>query len=230
MMTQKSKPSLLLGGIDEAGRGAILGPLVVAGVLINENDIEAIASFGVKDSKLLTRKKREALYSRLEAISQFEVVRISPREVDRSVLRGSRRRRLNYLETIAMARIITALKPDVVFIDSPDPNLSKFTEEVKSLCKRTSEVVATHKADRLYPLVSAASIVAKVERDWAIDEIESRNGCVGSGYPSDPTTRKFLMELLESKSPVPEFSRISWKTWSVLSESKLDNFIETQSE
>jgi len=205
---------MLVGGVDEAGRGSVLGPLAVAGVSIEAERIPELAAIGVKDSKLLTPSQRESLYVEIvELCAGVEVSFIPPKMIDRYVSRGKKYRRLNYLETIHMARVIDALRVDEVFIDAPDVNAPRFTAELLELLLSRPRITAEHKADVNYPVVSAASIVAKVERDREVAELRDAHGDFGSGYPSDPETIAFLESWVKSNSSQPEFARKSWKTW-----------------
>jgi len=209
---------VLVGGVDEAGRGCVLGPLAVAGVSVEQSRMDELASLGVKDSKLLSPGRREALYPEiLRVCSRVEVERIPPKMIDRYVSRGKKYRRLNYLEAIHMAKVIDALGVDEVFVDAPDTNPERFTRELTDLLVSSPRVVAEHKADVNYPVVSAASIVAKVERDLTIEELREVHGDFGSGYPSDPDTIAFLESWVKTNSERPEFARKSWKTWERIS-------------
>ena len=120
--------------------------------------------------------------------------------IDRYVSRGKKYRRLNYLETIHMAKVIDALGVDEVFVDAPDVNPARFTTGLEELLTCRPRIVAEHKADVNYPVVSAASIVAKVERDRDIEELREIHGDFGSGYPSDPDTIAFLESWMKSNS------------------------------
>ncbi len=205
---------MLVGGVDEAGRGCVLGPLAVAGVSVESSRLEELASLGVKDSKLLSPSQREALYPEIKKVCVgVQVSRIPPKMIDRYVSRGKKYRRLNYLETIHMAKVIDALGVDEVFIDAPDINPVRFKAELEELLSCKPRIVAEHKADVNYPVVSAASIVAKVERDSDIAALRELHGDFGSGYPSDPDTIAFLESWMKSRSSQPEFARKSWKTW-----------------
>jgi len=157
---------MLVGGVDEAGRGCVLGPLAVAGVSVHSDKLGELAELGVKDSKMLSPDQRESLYPEILRICvRVEVSRIPPKMIDRYVSRGKKYRRLNYLETIHMARVIDALGVDEVFVDAPDTNPARFKTELEELLSCKPRIVAEHKADVNYPVVSAASIVAKVYRD-----------------------------------------------------------------
>jgi len=205
---------MLVGGVDEAGRGCVLGPLAVAGVSLDAGRLQELAELGVKDSKLLSPGQRDALYPEILKICKgVEVSRIPPRMIDRYVSRGKKYRRLNYLETIHMAKVIDALGVDEVFIDAPDINPPRFTNELMELLSSRPKIVAEHKADVNYVVVSAASIIAKVERDHDVAELRALHGDFGSGYPSDPDTIAFLESWMKSNTSQPEFARKSWKTW-----------------
>jgi ribonuclease HII len=205
---------VLVGGVDEAGRGCVLGPLAVAGVSVDSSKLSELAALGVKDSKLLSPSQRDSLYPEILKVCQrVEVSRIPPKMIDRYVSRGKKYRRLNYLEAIHMARVIDALGADEVFVDAPDTNPARFQVELAELLSCKPRIVAEHKADVNYPVVSAASIVAKVERDRDVAELRQLHGDFGSGYPSDPDTIAFLESWVRSNSSQPEFARKSWKTW-----------------
>src|SRR5580658_10326051 len=112
---------MLLGGVDEAGRGCVLGPLAVAGVSVDSERLQELAELGVKDSKLLSPGQRDALYPEILRVCRgVEVSRIPPKMIDRYVSRGKKYRRLNYLETIHMAKVIDVLGVEEVFVDAPD--------------------------------------------------------------------------------------------------------------
>jgi ribonuclease HII len=205
---------MLIGGVDEAGRGCVLGPLAVAGVAVDSEKLNELANLGVKDSKMLSPLQRDALYPEILKIClRVEVSRIPPKMIDRYVSRGKKYRRLNYLETIHMAKVIDGLGVDEVFVDAPDVNPARFTTELEELLSCKPRIVAEHKADVNYPIVSAASIVAKVERDRDIEELREIHGDFGSGYPSDPDTIAFLETWMRINASQPEFARKSWKTW-----------------
>jgi ribonuclease HII len=205
---------MLLGGVDESGRGCVLGPLAVAGVSVDSTRLQELADLGVKDSKLLSPKQREALFTEIMKICKgVQVSRIPPKMIDLYVSRGKKYRRLNYLETIHMARVIDALGVDEVFVDAPDVNPTRFKSELQELLTCNPRIIAEHKADLNYAVVSAASIIAKVERDRDVAALRVLHGDFGSGYPSDPDTIAFLESWMKSNSSHPEFARRSWKTW-----------------
>ena len=203
---------MLVAGVDDAGRGAVIGPLVIAGVLAREEDLPRLKELGVKDSKLLSPRRREVLAVEIRRIVvKFDVVKLSPREIDVVVRSGRKLHKLNYLEAQTMARVIEALRPDMVFVDASDVLEERFKHHILECMSFKVDIVSEHKADRNYLAVSAASIIAKVERDSEIAELAKTLGDFGSGYPSDPRTVKFLRECCEELDEYPDFVRKSWK-------------------
>lgn len=136
-----------------------------------------------------------------------------PREIDAYVRRGKKYRRLNYLEAIHMAKVIDALGVDEVFVDAPDTNPARWSNELASLLSCKTRIVAEHRADVNFVIVSAASIIAKVERDHHVAALREIHGDFGSGYPSDPDTIEFLRSWMKKENSRPEFARKSWRTW-----------------
>jgi len=204
---------MLIAGVDEAGRGSVIGPLVIAGVSLEEKDLFKLADIGVKDSKLLSPQKRETLAKQIRKLSlNCHVVFLSPVEIDRVVETGKRLHRLNRFEAQSMARVITILKPDLVYVDASDVLADRFGEHIEENLDFTLKIVSEHKADITYPIVSAASIIAKVERDLAIYHLQQKHGNLGCGYPSDSNTINFLGDWIRKFGSYPDFVRKSWKT------------------
>ena len=213
------------GGLDEAGRGCLLGPLVVAGVSVTEGGARKLGEIGVKDSKKLTPSQREALYPEIQRTAKkVRWLGIPPGEIDEVVTRGIRLRKLNYLEAVYFARVIDALGASRVTVDASDVIPRRFRNDIVANLERPCEVAAHHKADRDFPVVSAASIVAKVERDRAVARLREEHGDFGSGYPSDPLTRAFFIERMKRGEPLPGYVRRSWKTWLNLEQTLIDAF------
>jgi ribonuclease HII len=203
---------LLVAGIDEAGRGCVIGPLVIAGIAVKEEYLPGLAALGVKDSKLLTAKKREALVPEiLRLADKYTVLRLAPEEIDRAVESQRRLHKLNRLEAEKMAQIVTQLGPDVVYVDAADVLENRFGQHIMEASTYKTRIVSEHKADRNYPIVSAASIIAKVQRDHSITALRNEFGDFGTGYLTDPKTNKFLNEWLSSHREYPECVRKSWK-------------------
>ena len=195
-------------GIDEAGRGSVLGPLVIAGVIIPEKMNKVLERMGVKDSKRLDPHRRTILSRKLKKMFEYEVVVITAREIDDMRADGIN---LNDIEKNAMQDLILKLNPEKAIVDAVDVKAERFQ---KNLCDATGiDVIAEHKADDKYIEVSAASIIAKQERDSYIEEINReyiKMGGIGSGYPSDPTTKEFLTNFTYDE--MPDFVRRSWAT------------------
>lgn len=203
---------MLIAGVDDAGRGAVIGPLVIAGVLVREEDLLTLKKLGVKDSKLLSPHRRETLAVEIKRIAQgLKVIELSPREIDNVVNRGRKLHKLNYLEAQTMAQVIETLKPDRAYVDASDVLEDRFRQHILECMSSPLEIISEHKADRNYVVVSAASIIAKVERDRAIVELTKTLGNVGSGYPSDPRTMRFLEKCCRESREYPDFVRKSWK-------------------
>ena len=199
---------MLLCGVEEAGRGPVIGPLVMCGVLIEEKDEAKLKSIGAKDSKLLTPKTRELLFDQIKGmIKDYKIIIIPPAEIDKVLL--SKDSNLNWLEADTSAKLINALKPDKAVLDCPSPNIPAYKAYVKKkLDNKKIVLVAEHKADVKFPVVSAASILAKVTRDREIEKIKKKIGInCGSGYPSDEVTKEFL------KKHYKDFPDIFRKTW-----------------
>jgi ribonuclease HII len=203
---------MLVAGVDEAGRGCVVGPLVIAGVLMKEENLPLLRRLGVKDSKLLSAKKREALSLEIARLAEKRVImKLSPVEIDRVVESGRKLHKLNRLEAQVMARVIAALKPDEAYVDAADVVEERFKHHIQEGLPFRAKVIAKHKADRTYPVVSAASIIAKVERDREIAALTSEYGDFGSGYLADPKTVRFLRQWLETHGEYPDCVRKSWK-------------------
>ncbi|QQG39352.1 MAG: ribonuclease HII [Candidatus Aenigmatarchaeota archaeon] len=209
---------VLVLGIDEAGRGAVIGPLVVGGALIDERDVQKLKDLGVKDSKLLTPEKRERLYAELKRVlKDYVTIHISAKEIDES----RERKNLNQIEAEKMAEIIRGLGADVAYVDAPQVSTGKFRAYLEALAKNHTKIIAENKADVTYPIVSAASIIAKVERDWEIEKIKRAVGVdFGVGYTHDERTIAFLKTLLDQHGEFPDYVRKSWITSEKLKEAK----------
>jgi len=202
-----------VAGVDEAGRGCTIGPLVVAGVLIEESRVEELRRMGVRDSKMLSPRRREALAGEIEAaVSRYTYFDIAPRAIDLVVERKERLRKLNYLEAMAMARVIRDLHPDQVYVDPSDVVPERFAGQILRVLPERPRMICEHHADVNYPVVSAASILAKVRRDRLVAELRREHGDFGSGYCSDRRTITFLEAWFREKDWCPPFVRGSWAT------------------
>lgn len=198
--------SMLICGVDDAGRGSMLGPLVIAGIIISKKDIPKLFKLGVKDSKQLTPKSREELYKKIIAlVDNYYVAKISPKIIDASVTKHN----LNHLEAKYMAKVISKLNPDTSYVDSCDVNPKRFGKEIAKLSKY-KKIRSYHHADSRFIVVSAASIIAKVTRDKAILKLR-KDYDLGSGYPSDSKTIDFVASYYKINQVLPTFVRKSWK-------------------
>lgn len=202
---------MLIAGIDEAGRGPAVGPLVLAVAVIEKRDEDELLKIGVKDSKQLSEKQRNAQFGKIKgALSEFATIHILPEEIDS--LRD--RKSLNEIEAMKIGALLNGLKkrPSVLYVDAPDVIEENFAERIRKYVSYDLAIKSEHKADVNYPIVSAASIIAKVERDAEIEKLSKEHGEMGSGYPHDERTIKFLEKWLEKNKALPKFARASWDT------------------
>ena len=197
---------MIICGVDDAGRGSMVGPLVIAGVRIDKKNLKKLKSIGVQDSKKLSPKTREILYKKIiEIVDEYYVVRISPKTIDSNVFKH----KLNHLEAKNMAKVIKKLSPQVAYVDSCDVDYKRFGNEI-SLLTSNSKIISRHHADSRFVVVAAASIIAKVSRDKSIHRLK-KNYELGSGYPSDKKTVKCVKKLLLHTKQSYSFIRMSWK-------------------
>lgn len=202
-----------LAGVDDAGRGPVIGPLVIAGVLLDEKDLQKLSDLGVKDSKRLSRRRREELCEEIKKLAlKYYVVRLSPAEIDKVVRSGRKLHKLNRLEAQTMARVIEILQPDIAYVDASDVLPERYKYHIMEHLSFNVKIISEHKADVKYPIVSAASIIAKVERDKVISELTAKYGDMGCGYATDPKTLEFLERWIRRFGSCPDFVRLSWET------------------
>ena len=197
-------------GIDEAGRGPMIGPMVICGVLIDSERLPELVQIGAKDSKTLSHSQRLKLKVKIEQVAaRIEIRSVSAADIDR--LR--KRTTLNEIEVAEFVSIAKALKPQKLYLDAVDVIAERFGEKIGNLSGLASKgavIISEHKADSKYPIVSAASIIAKVERDRVISEYHKKYGDFGSGYPSDPKTVNFVRNLVRDHEELPPIVRKSW--------------------
>ena len=219
----------LISGIDEAGRGSIIGPLVIASVTANKKTIKKFSRIGVKDSKKLSAKNRE-IFARIimDESENVMISKLTEKKIDRAVkLRKEYLKNkkfitknkiigLNELEAHSMSKIISNMNSHSVFVDSCDVKPQRFKERIENHLNSNMKIYSSHKADEKYVVVAAASVVAKYTRDKEIFKLKRKFGEMGSGYPSDPATRMFLQKWLKKNKTIPDFTRKSWKTWNSL--------------
>lgn len=211
-------------GIDDAGRGPVIGPMVLAGCLIDKKTAKEFEKLGVTDSKKLTAKRREFLAEIIkEKAETFEIVLSSPREID---LTSSKGINLNALEAIKTAEIINKINKGYkmkVVVDCPAVSILKWQDYLKTKIKNLSnlEISCEHKADQNHISVSAASILAKSIREKEMDKLREKYGPeIGSGYTSDTLSRKFLEKNLK-KCDNDGIFRKTWATWKKANELKM---------
>lgn len=218
----------MICGVDESGRGPVIGPLIVAGVTF-EDDSE-LKKLGVRDSKKLTPKKRQVLSKKIKEIAvNYDILVIPASSIDdmRKVMT------LNEIEVYAFSKIIDKLKPEFCYVDAADVNEKRFGKNILSNLSFKPTIVSKHRADDIYPIVGAASILAKTVRDENVKKLSKNlqkklNLPLGSGYPADPVTKQFLRTWFETYRELPPHIRHSWKTTQKLVKDskirKLDNF------
>ena len=205
----------MICGVDEAGKGSVLGPMVVAAVGCRE--IEDIAALPVRDSKALRPKQREELYEILLRDFAISIVTLDAAGIDEA------RTRMSMNECVAElhAEALMGLRPESAYVDACDVNAERYGRAVAARLDYPCEIIAEPRADARYKIVGAASIVAKVTRDRAIGELAKQYGKIGSGYPSDPTTIEFLRNYIKEYGNPPPCARRSWKTVAILSQRTL---------
>ena len=199
---------MLICGIDEARRGPIISVMVMCGAMMEEKDLPKLIKLKPKDSKLLTKEEREELYPKLlSVLKYYKVIIIQPDEIDKAV-KGRDGLNLNRLEAHKQAEILNEFNPNQAIIDCPSNNIDSYRIYLKKLLKNKQvNLILEHKAER-YPLVAAASIIAKVTGDREIEITKKELGeDFGSGYMSDPKTVEFLKNNFEN---YPELFRKSW--------------------
>ncbi len=210
--------------------GALIGPMVIAGVTIPKSHERKLKKLGVKDSKELSPKKREELYPEIEKLStNMIILRVQPCKIDNYRAMGVN---LDKIEAMRMAQIIDLNEGSTIFVDSLQQNSKKYRQLITSfLQNKNADMVVENYLDESVPVVSAASIVAKVERDKAIAELKHQvNFDFGVGYSHDKRTIEFVEKLIkETKGNLPEYVRKSWVTSQVLLENswqkKLKDFV-----
>jgi len=209
----------LILGIDDAGRGPVVGPMVLAACLLDDKSAKELKRMGVKDSKDLTHKRREFLSEKIkEKAEAYEVTLASPLDIDNSLENG---KNLNELEAKKTAELINKInkgfKKIKVIVDCPSISRVKWRNSVLMKIENLSnlEIVCEHKADRNHIPVAAASILAKSEREKEMKIIREKFGDeVGSGYTSDDITSKFVEENAEKHKDAGIFRR-TWQTWKI---------------
>lgn len=210
--------SLFIAGIDEAGRGPVIGPLVICCAVCNRRDEKKLKELCKKDSKQLSAEQRKKILAELKTFCDFKWVEVSAEDLNKLMEKFS----LNDIEAMFMAMLIKQLKNVDVFIDMPDRYGRTFRARMEKF--NCTKFEAEHKADEKFPIVAAASIFAKVKRDEKIEKIKELLGVdFGSGYPGDQKTRAALNDkaFLEKAE---KFIRKKWKTLETIKQKKLTQY------
>ncbi|MGV8141772.1 MAG: ribonuclease HII [Candidatus Woesearchaeota archaeon] len=204
-----------IAGIDEAGRGPLIGPLVICVAAIVEGQEDKLKELGVKDSKLLTEAQRESILKELLKITHHEMIIIQPSEIDDTLT--SPNTNLNWLEADHGAALLNKLNVKLddnisrCIVDCPSTNINAYTNYMqKKVDSDEIKLIVEHKADLNHVIVGAASIIAKVTREKELEKIKKKFKIdFGSGYPSDPRTQEFVKKNYSNK----EYSHLFRKTW-----------------
>ena len=200
----------MVAGIDEAGRGCVFGSLFLC-AFSSEASLEGeLRTMGVKDSKMLLPAVREKLYAKLVSMGEHSIVEYSAEKITELM---RKRVSLNLIEAIMASEALYKLKgkPETVFVDSPDSIPAKFEKRIRKFFDGDAVLVCENKADAKYPIVSAASIIAKVSRDAQIERLKEKLGDFGSGYTHDPRTIAFLEKNFH-RLDVQKYLRHEWST------------------
>lgn len=180
---------------------------------MKEKNLHVLSQLGVKDSKLLSPKKRETLFNEITSLAEnHHIIKLPPSEIDRVVECKIKLHKLNRLEAKTMTQIINILKPNETYVDAADVLEERFTQHIQEGLTVKTKITSKHKADKIYPVVSAASIIAKVERDKEIEALKKMFGDFGSGYLADKKTIHFLKQWIQTHPDYPNCVRKSWKT------------------
>ncbi len=200
-------------GVDEAGRGSVLGPLVLASCTLSLEQEVYFKEIGVKDSKLILKSKRTSFYNLIkERAIEYKIVAVPAEELNILMNRYS----LNEIEAIKTAEIVKDLKitPKKLILDCPDTQTEKYKKRMINnfnILKfvNSFEILSEHKADLNHISVSCASILAKVTRDQMMFDLVGQDI---SGYSSDPRTIKYIKDYILKYKKIPPFARDKWET------------------
>jgi ribonuclease HII len=219
-----------IAGVDEAGRGPMIGPMVVCGVLIESKHLPSLKRMGARDSKVLSPRRRAELSQAINNIAtKVELEIISAYDIDSY----RKKMTLNEIEVRAFIAILKKLRPEEAYLDAADVKADRFGTTIgdrSGLTKLGCKIISEHKADAKYPIVSAASIVAKHKRDSIIESLHHEYGDFGSGYPADPKTVEFVKGYIIENKKLPLIIRTSWESVKKLEDkyrlkqSRLDRF------
>lgn len=202
---------MLICGVDEAGRGPVIGPMVFAAVVIDEKDKNELVKHDITDSKLLDKNTREELFDTIKELAvDYKILSLNAAEITEWMKSAS----LNEIEAIKTAEMLNSLEvsPDVCYVDCPDTIPQRYSQSIQNLYEKPGRIVAEHKADMTYRVAGAASILAKVTRDSTIKDLAKLHGNIGTGYPSDPLTQSWLDEHWKKNRSFPDCVRKRWST------------------
>ena len=213
---------VMIIGIDEAGRGCIIGPMVICAAAINPLEEYKLKEMGVKDSKKLSPLQRENLYGKVGRLCKYTTVKVTAEELNALMDKHN----LNEIEAIKIAQAIDqlAIRDAVVYVDSPDNVPAKFARRIEKYVKTRVRIVSANRADDTYVIVGGASIIAKVTRDREIEKIKKETGIdFNSGYTSDPKTQAVIARRKDYPQLEP-YLRTKWSTLRVDKQKKLSEF------
>jgi len=201
-----------IAGVEEAGRGPVIGPMVMVVAAVEPDKEASLKDLDVKDSKLLIPSQRTRIAKKLRTMLNYEMKVLEAKDVDAALEDPDMN--LNWLEAVTSAQLIDKLSKKITIskaiLDCPSTNINAYKSYVEDKLKKKVPIVAEHKADVNYPVVSAASIIAKVERDELIAQIKKKIGVdFGSGYPSDPRTIEFVKKHYKDY----DIFRKTWSTY-----------------
>lgn len=211
----------MLIGVDEAGRGCVIGPMVIAAAQIESMKEFELKELGVKDSKKLSASRREELYPQVKKLCKLHTIHVSAKELTDMMDTMN----LNEIEAVKIAQLLShSPEGSLAYVDSPDNIPSHFADRIRPRLKHQLRLICENKADDKHLIVGAASIVAKVERDREIERIKEELGVdFNSGYTSDPYTTAFLAKH-GSEEKVQIYLRHKWATLANLKQRKMTEF------
>lgn len=203
-----------IAGVDEAGRGPVIGPLVIGCVVYKQENLHILEEIGVDDSKALSPKKRESIAEKIkETCDDYKIYILTPAEINE--LHYQQHLTLNQMEERYFAYVLNNLKvnPDEIYLDACDTKEERFGKTINSMLGfKPKKVVSKHRGDSIFRIVGAGSILAKTVRDHEIQKYKEIYGEIGSGYPSDPATQKYLYQYYKKNRKFPPIVRTWWST------------------
>jgi len=202
-------PNRLTLGIDEAGRGPAIGPMVMAAVAIDSRTAASLTRMGLRDSKSFgagddAHAVRKELASEIRKRAVFvQTVEIEHDEIDRRVCKGE----LNCLEREVASRLIDGAP-------ACDKIIADGKRMFAALTLRYTQFLSIDRAEEHHASVAAASVLAKVLRDDRFNLIKQRYepefGPIAGGGYANAATRKWVRAYVERYSRLPDEARLSW--------------------